>query len=94
MKVERIKTTLTEASTVQVPAHMPAWVVPLIKTALVLLDLALAFAAFAYAFKLRQGGSLVHTGADGVLAWTRAFASLRCAPGIGRAHSGDHTGLL
>src|SRR5712671_4028861 len=74
MKAERIKTTLTEASTVQVPARMPAWVVPLVKTGLVIIDLALAFAAFAYAFHLRQGGPLIHTTANGVLNWTRAFA--------------------
>jgi exopolysaccharide biosynthesis polyprenyl glycosylphosphotransferase len=74
MRAERIKTTLTEASTVLVPARMPAWVVPLIKSALVIIDLILAFAAFAYAFKLRQGGSLVHTGTDGALIWSRTFA--------------------
>jgi hypothetical protein len=74
MKAERIKSTLTDAMTVQVPARMPAWVVPLVKTALLVVDLALAFAAFAYAFHIRQGSALVHTGVGGGLAWTRAFA--------------------
>ena len=74
MKAERIKTTLTDASTVQLPARMPAWVVPLVKTGLLLIDLALAFATFAYAFHLRQGGPLVYPSANGVLTWTSAFA--------------------
>jgi exopolysaccharide biosynthesis polyprenyl glycosylphosphotransferase len=74
MNVEPRKITLTDASTVQVPARMPAWVVPLIKTALLIVDLAVAFAAFAYAFHIRQGVPLLHTSVGGGLAWTRAFA--------------------
>ena len=74
MKAERIKPPLTEASAVRVPARVPAWVVPAIKTALVIADLALAFAAFAYAFYLRQGGSLIQHTAGGGRAWTAAFA--------------------
>ena len=54
MKAERINSHLTDASTVRVPAQVPAWVVPGVKTALLIVDLALAFAAFALAFYIRE----------------------------------------
>ena len=74
MKPERIKQPLTAASTVRVPARVPAWVVPAIKASFVIADLALAFAAFAGAFYLRQGGSVIqHTAIDG-RGWAAEFA--------------------
>lgn len=74
MKAERIKQSLTEASAVRVPARVPAWVVPAIKTALVIADLALAFAAFAFAFYVRQGGSIIQHTANGGRSWAIEFA--------------------
>ena len=74
MKPEWIKQPLTEPSTVRVPARVPAWVVPTVKTALLVVDLALAFAAFAWAFYIRQGATLIQQTGSAGPAWTRAFA--------------------
>jgi exopolysaccharide biosynthesis polyprenyl glycosylphosphotransferase len=73
MKAERIKQSLTEASAVRVPARVPAWFVPGLKVSLVIADFALAFAAFAGAFYLRQGGSIIQQTANGS-SWSAAFA--------------------
>jgi exopolysaccharide biosynthesis polyprenyl glycosylphosphotransferase len=73
MKAERVTKSLPDASAVRVPARAPAWVVPAVKTVLLVLDLALAFAAFSVAFYLRQGGSIIDT-AGGGRAWSIAFA--------------------
>ena len=73
MKPERIRNNLTAPKAVRVSAHAPAWVIPSIKTALFILDLGLAFLAFAGAFYLREGVPLIqHT--NGSRTWTHAFA--------------------
>lgn len=73
MKPELIKSNLTTPKAVRVPARAPAWLVPGIKTTLFILDLVLAFLAFAGAFYLREGAPLIqHT--SGSRAWTIAFA--------------------
>jgi len=74
MKAERIKQSLTDARAVRVPALVPAWVVPAIKIALVIADLLLAFAAFAGAFYLRQGGSIFQHTTAGISRWALDFA--------------------
>jgi exopolysaccharide biosynthesis polyprenyl glycosylphosphotransferase len=74
MKAERSTQSLTEASAVRVPARVPAWVVPAIKTGLVIADLALAFAAFTGAFYLRQGGSIIGHMGSGGNTWATEFA--------------------
>ena len=74
MKAERINPSMLDASTVRVPARVPAWFVPTVKTALLIVDLALAFAAFAWAFYIRQGASLIQQTAGTGPVWTRAFA--------------------
>src|SRR5260370_32721711 len=74
MKPERIKQSLTDASTVRVPARAPTWVIPSVKTALVVIDLALAFSAFIGAFYLREGATITQRMNGGRLAWATAFA--------------------
>src|SRR6266446_4473029 len=74
MKAERIRSPLTDASTVRVPARVPPWVMPTFKGALVIVDLALAFAAFAWAFYIREGALLIQQRLGAGPAWTRAFA--------------------
>lgn len=73
MKAERVKTSPIDASTVRVPARVPAWVVPSVKTALMGLDVALAFVAFAGAFYLREGAALIQQ-TPASWHWTAAFA--------------------
>ena len=74
MKAERITHSTTEASAVRVPARAPAWVVPAIKALLLIADLALAFAAFACAFYLRHGGSIIQQVPSGGREWATEFA--------------------
>jgi len=74
MKPERIKQSLTDASTVRVPARAPTWAIPSVKMALVVIDLALAFTAFVGAFYLREGASILQHGLDRPWNWTPAFA--------------------
>ncbi len=74
MKPERIKQSLTDASTVRVPARAPTWAIPSVKLALVAIDLALAFTAFVGAFYLREGASILQHGLVRSWNWTPAFA--------------------
>src|SRR6266571_1003549 len=74
MKPERIKQSLTDASTVRVPARAPTWAIPSVKMALVAIDLALAFTAFVGAFYLREGASILQHGLDRPWNWTPTFA--------------------
>jgi exopolysaccharide biosynthesis polyprenyl glycosylphosphotransferase len=74
MKAERTKQSLTEASAVRVAARAPAWVVPAVKTLLVVSDLTFAFAAFACAFSLREGAAIIQHTAGGGRVWAAAFA--------------------
>jgi exopolysaccharide biosynthesis polyprenyl glycosylphosphotransferase len=74
MKPERSKQSLTDASAVRVPARAPAWVIPSVKMALVVVDLALALSAFVGAFYLREGASITQHTNGGLLAWATAFA--------------------
>jgi exopolysaccharide biosynthesis polyprenyl glycosylphosphotransferase len=71
MKAEDLKPHLVNAGAVRVPARVPSWV-PGVKAALLLLDLTLAFAAFAWAFHLRAGDPLLQRGS--AWHWTTAFA--------------------
>jgi exopolysaccharide biosynthesis polyprenyl glycosylphosphotransferase len=71
--IATLKPKASDASQVRVPARVPSWVVPAVKTALVVVDLALAFGAFALAFYFRQGGALIEQTTGGRV-WTAAFA--------------------
>jgi exopolysaccharide biosynthesis polyprenyl glycosylphosphotransferase len=73
MRPARTKQRVTEASAVRVPARAPVWVVPAIKTALFVFDLALALTAFAGAFYFREGAAIVQQ-TNGSRSWTMAFA--------------------
>jgi exopolysaccharide biosynthesis polyprenyl glycosylphosphotransferase len=73
MKAERLKTSAIDPSAVRIPARAPAWVVPAVKTTLLIVDLGIALAAFLYAFYIRQGGSLMQQTVAG-RSWTAAFA--------------------
>jgi exopolysaccharide biosynthesis polyprenyl glycosylphosphotransferase len=74
MRVERIREQLSEARAVRVPARAPQWVVPLVRTTLVLADAALALLCFAGSFYLREGFSVFQHAADGGYTWSGKFA--------------------
>jgi exopolysaccharide biosynthesis polyprenyl glycosylphosphotransferase len=73
MKAERIQTQPFDAAMVRVPARVPAWVVPSVKVALVIVDVLLSVAVFGAAFYLRQGSPLLQE-SGGSWHWTSAFA--------------------
>lgn len=73
MKAEPIQTRPFDATMVRVPARVPAWVVPSVKTALLTVDVLLAVAVFGAAFYFRQGSPLLQE-SGGAWHWTSAFA--------------------
>lgn len=74
MKPELVKSPATDARKVRVPARAPAWVVPTVKAFMLVLDVTLAFAAFAYAFYLREGAPVFQLSSGGDSIWSTAFA--------------------
>src|SRR5215813_7023386 len=72
MRAERRRTQLTDASAVRVPGRAPGWIIPAVKTALVLTDALAAAASFILAFYFREGVSAFAS--DGRLAWSNQFA--------------------
>jgi len=68
-----VKPVLTDASAVRAVARAPRWVVPTVKTALVVVDLVLSSASFVVAFYWREGAS-PFAGAPGAAVWSEAFA--------------------
>jgi exopolysaccharide biosynthesis polyprenyl glycosylphosphotransferase len=74
MKAERIAKSLPNASAVRVPARVPAWVVPAVKTLLTLIDLALALLSFLGAFYFRHSAPIFAHTTDGSLTFTNAFS--------------------
>lgn len=74
MKAERAKEFSTDPRAVRVPARAPRWVVPLVKTLLVCIDIVLATLSFTMAFYLRHHEAIFHRTALGNLTWSRQFA--------------------
>jgi exopolysaccharide biosynthesis polyprenyl glycosylphosphotransferase len=74
VRVEQIKSPLVEASIVRAPSRAPHWVIPTIKTALVVFDSVLAALSFAAAFYLREGGRIFSETGSGTFAWSPRFA--------------------
>ncbi|MEA2204445.1 MAG: hypothetical protein QOE77_1221 [Blastocatellia bacterium] len=74
MKAERIAKSLPNASAVRVPARVPAWVVPAVKTFLAFVDLALALLSFLAAFYFRHRAPIFAHTTDGNLTFTNAFS--------------------
>jgi len=73
LRADRITTPGVGASVVQASARAPHWVLPLIKSALVLVDLLIAAAAFPVAFYWREGFPVFASG-GGAFNWSTHFA--------------------
>src|SRR5262245_48848686 len=71
MRAERQRQRFFDASSVRVPGRAPRWIVPTVKTGLVIADALAAASSFILAFTLRQGVSAF---APGRVAWSQAFA--------------------
>src|SRR6185503_13913292 len=74
VRVERIKNPLVKASTVRAPSRAPHWVIPTIKTALLITDSLLTAVSFVAAYYYREGGAILHRTSDGSFAWSAGFA--------------------
>jgi exopolysaccharide biosynthesis polyprenyl glycosylphosphotransferase len=73
MRAARSRQPITDARAVRVPGRAPRWVMPLIRSGLVVSDLVLATLAFVGAFWLREGGPLLSNSGGG-LEWGERFA--------------------
>ena len=74
MSAEQIKKPVIEPKIAPASSRAPQWVIPTIKTALLLADGLVAAASFATAFYLREGGPVFQQTADGSFAWSARFA--------------------
>jgi exopolysaccharide biosynthesis polyprenyl glycosylphosphotransferase len=73
VRVEQIKNPLVEASIVRAPSRAPHWVIPSIKTVLLVTDSMIATASFASAYYLREGGPVFQQTSAGY-EWSAKFA--------------------
>jgi exopolysaccharide biosynthesis polyprenyl glycosylphosphotransferase len=73
MRAERIKERLNDPRAVSVGARAPRWVIPVVKSALVLADLALAALSFAAAFYMREGDDVMARSIGGGFRWSAEF---------------------
>ena len=74
MKAEPTRESGVTPRAVRAPARAPTWVVPLVKSLLVIVDAALTGLCFVAAFYLRHFQSVFHRAANGSLSWIRDFA--------------------
>jgi exopolysaccharide biosynthesis polyprenyl glycosylphosphotransferase len=74
MKAEPVKEFQTDPRAVRVAARAPRWVVPLVKSLLVITDIVLTISSFALAFYLRHQDLVLRQSAGGVFTWSREFA--------------------
>jgi exopolysaccharide biosynthesis polyprenyl glycosylphosphotransferase len=74
VRVEPIKNPLVETTLARASSRAPHWVIPTIKTALLLADCLIATASFAVAYYLREGGALLQPTRDGSFAFSASFA--------------------
>jgi exopolysaccharide biosynthesis polyprenyl glycosylphosphotransferase len=72
MRAERQRQRFFDARSVRVPGRAPRWIVPTVKTGLVVADALAAAFSFIIAFTLREGVPAFAT--DGRFAWSEAFA--------------------
>ncbi|HEX3280855.1 MAG TPA: sugar transferase [Pyrinomonadaceae bacterium] len=74
LRADRIAKARIGASVVQASARAPHWVLPLIKTALVIVDLLISTAAFPLAFYWREGLPVLASGGNAAFGWSTRFA--------------------
>src|SRR5947209_295565 len=74
MRAEPIEERLSDPRAVHASARAPRWVIPLVRTALVVADLALAALSFLAAFYIREAVSIFQHSANGNLTWSARLA--------------------
>lgn len=74
MRVEQIKNPLVEANIVRAPSRAPHWVMPTIRTALLVADSLIATVSFVAAYYFREGGAIFQQTHDRGFVWSAGFA--------------------
>ncbi len=74
MRVEQVSNPLIDPSVVRAPSRAPQWVIPTVKTALVVADALIAATSFAAAFYIREGATVFQQTSDGRFEWRPEFA--------------------
>ena len=69
--MEPIQNSFVESGLVHAVSRVPTWIIPAVKSLLLVADIFLAGVCFAGAYYLREGGHLLQ---DGTVAWTVRFA--------------------
>ena len=74
MRVEQINNPLIDPSIVRAPSRAPQWVIPAVKTAMVVADALIAATSFAAAFYIREGAPIFQQTSGGTFGWSARFA--------------------
>jgi exopolysaccharide biosynthesis polyprenyl glycosylphosphotransferase len=74
VRVEQVKNPLVPASIVRARSRAPQWIIPTIKTALVLADSVIAAFSFMAAYYLREGGAILRSSGADNFTWAPRFA--------------------
>lgn len=74
MRVEQIHNPLIDPTIVRASSRAPQWVIPTVKSALVVTDALIAAVSFAAAFYFREGGPIFQQPDGGGFVWSPAFA--------------------
>lgn len=74
MRAEQIEKPVVERKLAPAPSRAPHWVIPSIKTVLLLADGLVAAASFAIAFYLREGSAIFEPASAGSFTWSGRFA--------------------
>ena len=74
MRVEQIKNPLVEANIVRAPSRAPHWVMPTIKTGLLVADSLIATVSFVAAYYFREGAAIFQQTRDRGFVWSADFA--------------------
>src|SRR5687768_13027038 len=74
MRVEQVKTPLLDPSVVRAPSRAPQWIIPTVKTVLVVTDALIAAVSFVAAFYFREGVPVFQQTGTQSFAWSSRFA--------------------
>jgi exopolysaccharide biosynthesis polyprenyl glycosylphosphotransferase len=74
VRLEKIKSPAVDARVVRASSRAPQWLIPAIKTALVVADIAIAGLSFVVAFLLRQSGPIFGPAGAERYGWSQSFA--------------------
>jgi exopolysaccharide biosynthesis polyprenyl glycosylphosphotransferase len=74
VRVEPLNNAVINRRFASISSRAPQWIIPAVKTAMLLADAFIAMAAFAGAYYLREGNAIFQPAGDGRFAWSARFA--------------------